>query len=137
MKHLTVMMTCLFAIVGCGQDALLTPTQLDQSLTVENVSFEPKNIVASITGTVDLNLTVGKTTRGKILVRNTGNDFDNNRGVKMTIIVYDAEGRPLDSGSDTKYGILGNGRSTLFELTLEPLHDQIQSYEVTFEMIKK
>lgn len=137
MKRLTLVYTCLFAMISCGQDTLLTPNQLDQSLTVENVAFEPKNIIASITGSVDLNLTVGKPTRGKVLVRNSGNDFSNSRGVKMTIIVYDAEGRPLDSGSDTKYGILGNGRSTLFELTLEPPHDQIKGYDVTFEMIRK
>lgn len=137
MKHLTIVFACLFALISCGQDALLTPAELDQNLTVENVAFEPKNIVASITGSVDLNLIVGKPTRGKVLVRNTGTDFRADQGVKMTLIVYDAEGRPLDSGSDTKYGILGNGRSTLFELTLEPPHDQIHSYEVTFEMDRK
>lgn len=137
MKRFTFVFTCLVAISGCGQDTLLTPSQLDESLTVENVAFEPKNIIASVTGSVDLNLTVGKPTRGKVLVRNAGNDFGNDRGVKMTIIVYDDEGRPLDSGSDTKYGILGNGRSTLFELTLEPPHEQIKSYDVTFEMVRQ
>ncbi|MDP6038035.1 MAG: hypothetical protein QGG64_05760 [Candidatus Latescibacteria bacterium] len=137
MKRLTVVFASLFALISCGQDALLTPAELDQSLTVENVAFEPRNIIASINGTVDLNLIVGKPTLGKVLVRNAGTDFSSDLGVKMTIIVYDAEGRPLDSGSDTKYGILGNGRSTLFELSLEPPHNTIHSYEVTFEMERK
>lgn len=137
MKHLICLFVCVTALIGCGQDTLLSPNQLDQNLSVENVAFEPKNIIASISGSVDLNLTVGKPTLGKILVRNTGVDFTNKQGIKMTIIVYDEQGRPLDSGTDTKYGILGNGRMTLFELSLEPPHDTIHSHTVNFEMVRK
>ena len=137
MKRVICLLIGLTALIGCGQDTLLSPNQLDQNLSVENVAFEPKNIIASITGSVDLNLTVGKPTLGKILVRNTGTDFTTDQGIKMTIIVYDEQGRPLDSGTDTKYGVLGNGRMTLFELSLEPLHNTIHSHTVTFEMIRK
>ena len=137
MNRIVSLLVCTMALIGCGQDTLLSPNQLDQSLTVENVAFEPKNIIASISGSIDLNLTVGKPTLGKVLVRNAGNDFTKNQGIKMTIIVYDEEGRPLDSGNNTQYGILGNGRMTLFELSLEPPHNTIHSHTVTFEMVRK
>ncbi len=130
MKYTIIITYYMFALISCGKDALLTPYELDQILTVDNVAFELKGDVVSVDGSIDLSIFFGKPTRCKVLVLNSSADFGNDQGVKMTIIVYDAEGRPLDSGSDIQYGILGNGRHTLFELSLEPLPEQINSYEV-------
>lgn len=139
LKYTLFTICCLVALISCGKDALLTPAELDEILSVDNVAFEPKGDVVSTDGSINLSLFFGKPTRCTVLVRNSGADFDRDEGVKMTIIVYDAEGRPLDSGSDTKYGVLGNGRSTLFEISLEPPHDQIDedNYEITFESKRK
>ncbi|MCY3735511.1 MAG: hypothetical protein OXG13_03870 [Gemmatimonadaceae bacterium] len=130
---------CISTHVGCATDKLLTPDELDEILTVESVAFEPRGEVISAEGSVDLSLFFGKLTRCTVLVRNAGDGFDSDEGVKMTIIVFDGEGRALDSASTTKYGILGNGRATLFELGLEPPHDQIDEdrYEVNFESRRK
>ena len=139
LKCALIISGCFLTLAGCGKDKLLTPAELDEILTVESVAFEPKGEVINAQGSIDLNLTIGKPTRCTVLVRNSGAHFDGSEGVKMTIIVFDAEGRPLDSGSTTRYGILGGGRSTLFEVSLEPPHDQIDAdnYEVNFASKRK
>ena len=139
LKYALVLGGCMSAFLSCASDKLLTPDELDEILTVESVAFEPKGEVISAEGSVDLSLFFGKLTRCTVLVRNSGDGFDSDEGVKMTIIVYDAEGRALDSASTTQYGILGNGRATLFEVGLEPPHDQIDEdrYEVNFEGRRK
>ena len=139
LKYALVLAGCMSALVSCASDKLLTPDALDEILTVESVAFEPRGEVISAEGSVDLSLFFGKLTRCTVLVRNSGDGFDSDEGVKMTIIVYDAEGRALDSASTTKYGILGNGRATLFEVGVEPPHDQIDEdrYEVNFESRRK
>lgn len=138
LKH-ALLAGCVSALIGCASDRLLSPDELDEILTVESVAFEPRGEVISAEGSVDLSLFFGKLTRCTVLVRNSGDGFDSDEGVRMTIIVFDAEGRALDSGSTTKYGILGNGRATLFEVGLDPPHDQIdeERYEVSFESMRK
>ena len=135
LRYALVLGGCMSALVGCASDKLLTPDELDEILTVESVAFEPRGEVISAEGSVDLSLFFGKLTRCTVLVRNAGDGFDSDEGVRMTIIVFDAEGRALDSASTTRYGLLGNGRATLFEVGLEPPHDQIDAerYEVNFE----
>ena len=139
MLRQALLVGCMSALIGCASDRLLTPDELDEILTVESVAFEPRGEVISAEGEVDLSLFFGKLTRCAVLVRNSGDGFDSDEGVKMTIIVFDAEGRALDSASTTKYGILGNGRATLFEVGLDPPHDQIdeERYEVSFESRRK
>ena len=139
LRYALVLAGCMSALVSCAGDKLLSPDELDEILTVESVAFEPKGDVISAEGSVDLTVFFGKPTLCTVLVRNSGDDFDSDEGVKMTIIVFDAEGRALDSASATKYGILGNGRATLFEVGLEPAHDQIDEdkYEVNFESRRK
>lgn len=113
---------CICALAGCASEKLLSPDELDEILTVESVAFEPRGEVVSAEGSVDLSLFAegsvdlslffGKLTRCAVLVRNSGDGFDSDEGVRMTIIVYDADGRALDSASTTQYGILGHGRAT-------------------------
>ena len=113
---------------GCGSDSLLSSSELSSRLRVDHVEFA---FDAEFTRVV-----------GKVLVTNTGADISTATEIRINMIAFDADGQPLDEGSDFEKGFPG-GTQKLFDniifFDIETLGqaDRIADYTITWEHIEK
>lgn len=73
-----------------SEECLLSPAELTQK--VDQVTFQDTRTSIRVTGDVSLGVSFGMPTRAKVLIRNSGSDFCEDRGATTTIVAFDAEG---------------------------------------------